>query len=491
MATTQLDVVLKARDEASGKLNDVKQSATGLNKTFLALGGVVAGAMAVGKIVEFGKKSVEAFIDAERASRQLEYAVVQISKGTKEQANAISDLTDVLQKKAGIDGDALKIGAAQLSTFGLQSKSVVDLTKSLADLTVNQKGVNATADDFTQSANTIAKALRGQFGVLEKSGIRFTEAQQAMIMYGNEAEKVAALQEGLNQNLKETTDTIGSSAEGAMARLRAAYGEIQEATGSLIVPALAAIATAFVPIVQGIESFVAGLRGIGESGNAFTEFFAQLEAQTGLVTLFKDAWDNLVFVFTERLKPAIDEFLLAIQPYKPFLEALVQVFGTMLVIAIGAFIMILGSLAIALTELLTIGLKVSTWLHENLTAYFHEVQGGIELVVEWVEKLISALKKLNLVEGAKNVGKAVAGAISGKKAHGGAVFAGSTYQVGENGPETFTPSMSGSIIPNGGGQSGMTLIVNMNGGTYLSEGVAQDIGDMILHGLKRKARIGI
>lgn len=45
----------------------------------------------------------------------------------------------------------------------------------------------------------------------------------------------------------------------------------------------------------------------------------------------------------------------------------------------------------------------------------------------------------------------------GARAGGGPVDSGSTYLVGENGPEMFTPSTSGSIIPNGALGGGITV----------------------------------
>lgn len=57
-----------------------------------------------------------------------------------------------------------------------------------------------------------------------------------------------------------------------------------------------------------------------------------------------------------------------------------------------------------------------------------------------------------LVEGAENVGGLGAGfgaeQWGGGKASGGSVIAGTTYLVGERGPELFSPSTSGTIIPN-------------------------------------------
>src|SRR5690606_8145944 len=46
------------------------------------------------------------------------------------------------------------------------------------------------------------------------------------------------------------------------------------------------------------------------------------------------------------------------------------------------------------------------------------------------------------------LGSIFSGAFGGARAEGGPVMAGRTYLVGERGPELWTPSMSGSIIPN-------------------------------------------
>ena len=53
--------------------------------------------------------------------------------------------------------------------------------------------------------------------------------------------------------------------------------------------------------------------------------------------------------------------------------------------------------------------------------------------------------------------------ISGTRASGGPVMGGSSYLVGERGPELFTPSTSGNITPNGA-MGGNTITVNVNGG---------------------------
>lgn len=50
------------------------------------------------------------------------------------------------------------------------------------------------------------------------------------------------------------------------------------------------------------------------------------------------------------------------------------------------------------------------------------------------------------------------------RANGGPVMGGSSYLVGERGPELFTPSSSGNITPNGAMGGGANITVNVNGG---------------------------
>lgn len=282
-STATIKILMDLEDRVTGQMKNIDKSLDGFSKGLASMGPGFTKMAAVGTasfaaISAAVGLSVASYGEAERSARQLQHAVVDVSKGTQEQVKAISDLSDALQLKSGIDGDALKMGAAQLSTFGLQSKSVVDLTKSLADLTVNQNGVNASSDQYVQSANVIAKALNGQFGVLEKSGIRFTEQQQAMILNGKEAEKVAALQAGLAQNLRETTDTLGG-VDQAAARASRAFGEISESIGKAFAPALASVLNNIAPLLQKIADF------IGENPKLTITIVAVTAAVSGIIAV--------------------------------------------------------------------------------------------------------------------------------------------------------------------------------------------------------------
>lgn len=72
------------------------------------------------------------------------------------------------------------------------------------------------------------------------------------------------------------------------------------------------------------------------------------------------------------------------------------------------------------------------------------------------------------------------------RAHGGPVSAGRPYVVGERGPELFLPSVSGSIVPNGGGggMGGVTIHVH---GPVLD---GRQLGQLVATELRRNGRLG-
>ena len=248
MATSELKIVVNAEDNASSKIKGITGSLENMKPVFAGM--AAAGTVAFGAITAYATSAVKAAAGAESAQKQLEHAVLNVSKATKQQLDATSALADELQAKGVLDGDNIKLGLAQLSTFGLSNKAVQALGGSLADLAVNQFGVNASGDQLTQTANVMAKALQGQFGVLEKSGIRFTEAQQKIILYGTEMEKVKAINEGFAQNLKLTNEVALKTTEGQIAKVTTRLGDMHEAIGAALIPIVLQLIEKITPLVE-------------------------------------------------------------------------------------------------------------------------------------------------------------------------------------------------------------------------------------------------
>lgn len=419
-----LNIIISAKDQASKVIQDVRGQVDKMKPTFQKMAAV--GTAAFVAVTAVAYKSLKAYAEVERSQRQLEHAVIAVSKGTKEQVKQIEDITNALEKKAGVDADALKMGAAQLSTFGLSSKAVVNLTKSLADLTVNQSGLNATSEDYIGSANTIAKALNGQFGILEKSGIRFTEAQQRLIQYGTETQKVAALQEGFAQNLRETTDTVGG-VDLAMAQMQRTQENIQENLGRALVPAFNRLLSVLSPIISRFADWA----------EAHPELFSNILIITGVV----GGLSAVVGIFGAFVLPTAITAIGSLGTALKFLAAnpmvLIGAALAFIILKFGELIEVTGSFQGAIDE-----------MGETLIRWWKNIG---EWIIEKLDKLGNAFSRV--IEKAAGIGIKPGSNIAEKlgikaRAQGGPVNAGDPYIVGEKGPEFFVPSRSGRIVPN-------------------------------------------
>ncbi len=489
-----LNIVIKAKDEATKTLEGLSNTLKKNEKSFKNM--ALAGTVAVGAVTGVIVSSINSYKESERAQRQLEHAIVSVSKGTKQQVEEVNKLTMALEKKAGIDGDALNAGVAQLSTFGLQSKSVVALTKSLADLTVNQNGVTAGADQYISSANIMAKALNGQFGLLEKMGIRFTETQQEMIKFGTESQKVATIQEGLAQNLRETTDTVDGY-DVKLGQLRHTIGNIQDQIGKALQPILLKMADTLLPIIQKIGDWIeknpqlatgillaVGALGLlsvvlGTIGLVLPTVLAGLAMLSPVVLPLIGIIGGFTWTI-HNLNESIKILQTDSEMVLLGLKAYWNDFVTFVKKLIGGFI----DDQKAKWELLKTIVKSAS---EGLVSFFQPFVDTVISAYNWVVNLINKMKELS---GGGLVG-AVANFFGRGKATGGGVQTGQSYMVGERGPEMFTPSTNGSITPNyklAGNGGGQTVVINMNGGTYLDENVAEKIGDMIINNFRRTVK---
>ena len=374
-AEAHIKAVITADDRASdtlGKFGGGLGNISGLGMA-AAAGIAAAGAAAVA----FGVSSFNAFTESERAGKMLEHAVVAVTGATKEQLNQTNLLAEAISKKGVLDDDTIKTGLAQLSTFGLSNKAVQNLGQSMADLTVNQFGVAATSEQAADAANMMAKALNGQFGILEKSGIRFTDAQKKIIEFGTEEEKVAAINAGFAQNLKYTNDVAKETAEGGMARLNVAWGNIMETVGggiaNVLTPAINGITTLMQQWQEGSNPVLEGIKA------GFASLFQFVQALANFyITILKPAIEFVAAAFINYLLPSLqalaDDIRTQVMPMLqqfwaqnkdwiiPVLQFLAVVIGVVVVGAIMAFI---GAMRVIVFIVSQVGQAFNNWLTDT------------------------------------------------------------------------------------------------------------------------------
>lgn len=258
-------------------------------------------------------------------------------------------------------------------------------------------------------------------------------------------------------------------------------------------------------------------RGVVESiRNGFNDLLEEIDSRTKLITHLEFAFKAVSEVFSATLKPSIDNLMLALAPLAPLGEALVTVFGGMLLIALHAIIAAITAVAGAVTLLLA-GLT-QLWIFvanvfsktlEHLSnlilavsdAFKGDWAGAIDIAISAVERLFGWLGKLiDRFEAAIELAKELGGGSLGfvkrllpGRASGGSVMSQQPYMVGERGPELFVPSGAGRIIPNyalAGASSATNINLTITGNSFMGEeDMVEKVGNKLISIVKQNMRL--
>jgi hypothetical protein len=240
--------------------------------------------------------------------------------------------------------------------------------------------------------------------------------------------------------------------------------------------------------VATLAALVAGplIKAVSDGNFSLKGFLDMINEKTGIVDFLKRNWELLILMLKERLMPTIKELWEKITPLKLFIEVLAKVVG---IILYGAFLVaatIITTIVIVAIETLSQAIEIATGIVDWFKKGWEDLVDYLGTVIYWIDKVVEKVKKLNVLDAFKNLPANLG--FGGGKASGGAVRGGTTYMVGEQGPELFTPSIGGNIIPNHklrGASGGQVVNITVNGdvsGNDLIEKVKRGImGELTLN----------
>ena len=224
-----LSFVLLGEDKsASSTMNHVGGVAGKLSHTFAALGAVVAGAFTVERIFEFGKVSVEAFAEAEKAQVRLEDAFARFPALADTNIEAFRKLNEQIQAKTGFDHNQLAAAEANLAAFGLTGKQLTALSPLIADFAAK------TGQSAPDAATALGKALLGNARALKSIGVDFHNT-------GNLTGNYNELMQALTTTVGGFAANEGKTFSGQLAILKVSFEDLKEKVGSAFAPALGSL----------------------------------------------------------------------------------------------------------------------------------------------------------------------------------------------------------------------------------------------------------
>ena len=432
-----------------------------------AAAGVAAAAYA-GKLLVDGVKSA---IEDEAAQAKLATTLENVTGATAKQIAAVESQITKTSLLTGLTDDELRPSFERFVRATKDADAALKLQSVAIDVAA---GSGKSLEAVT---NAMAKAAEGNAGSLAKLGIGLSAAElKTMSM----EQITAKLAETFGGQAAEKADTFA----GKMDRLKVAFNEGKETVGAFVLDAIT-------PMVSGfVNNVIPAIQKLAEElGPKLTPIFAALTVyiRDTVIPTFKAIWGFI----TEYLIPAINAYL------TPIINGLRSAFEKVTAK--------IKENEEELKPLFTAFKAIAAFIRDYLAPYIGKQLGDafnilgtvlgviIDLfatLVDVTNKAFNAIKRIvdyikaNPVANAAMSSFGILNPFGGGRATGGSVNAGTSYVVGERGPELFVPNTAGTIIPNGGSGGGNTINLTVNGAID-AEGTARTIVDVLNRSFSR------
>lgn len=242
-ASKSMGSMMSAINRSTSKLNS---AISGMNKVLGAAGIAVS----LAGIVSAAKNAAAAFNEVQENNAALAQVMKNTMGATKEQWRSVLDLADAQQRLGVIDAEVTKAGAVELATYLGLSDSLETLIPVMNDMLAQQYGMAASSENAANIATMLGKVMNGQTGALSRYGYSFTTAQEAILKYGDEAQRAAVLAQVVEESVGGMNQALAQTPAGRLQQVKFALGDIQEQFGKAVMT----IATAFLPLLNTVAA---------------------------------------------------------------------------------------------------------------------------------------------------------------------------------------------------------------------------------------------
>ena len=256
MADAGLKWVFSAVDNVSATMSKIGKETDKLGASHARLN-AASRMIGAGAIIAFGAASVKAYAEAEVSQSKLTQAYSRFPAMAKVSIESLRAYNDELEKKTATDADSIAAAQAQLAQFALNGDQIKQLTPLLIDY------ARATGQDVTSASGALGKALMGNAKALKSIGIDFKAT-------GDRSADLATLMEALQGKVGGAGEAFRKTAAGDMEEFNLQMGNLQEAVGQQLVPALSKLVDIAVPVLETfgkmpepVKTLVVGIGALG------------------------------------------------------------------------------------------------------------------------------------------------------------------------------------------------------------------------------------
>ncbi|MES2592411.1 MAG: hypothetical protein V4608_11030 [Bacteroidota bacterium] len=178
-------------------------------------------AFGVAKVIEFGKASVQSFLEAEVNANKLRFAITKIGNEGSSAFEKLIKQSERLQDVSIFSDDDIQNAQTQLATLGLNSAQIEELIPKVLDL------ASATGQDLGSATQTVIQGINGQTRGLKAVGLEFEAT-------GDKTKNLSILTQGLTKFQGASAEALETTA-GKARRFENAIDNIKESVGEFIV----------------------------------------------------------------------------------------------------------------------------------------------------------------------------------------------------------------------------------------------------------------
>jgi len=263
MAGQKFVIPIAYKSDKTG-LTQAGNDLDGFSKKLAGIGAAIAGAFAVGAIINFGKESILAAEQVAKANARIE----NIAKSMDVFGTQTKQVTDRLIKYAeanemvlATDAEVIKGTQAKLLTFS-ELAVTADKAGGAFDR-ATAAAIDMAAAGFgeaEQNAVQLGKALQDPINgitALRRSGIAFTESQQDLIQSLVESNKMLEAQDLVLKAIEQQVGGTAAATATASQKMKLAFDNVKETVGAALLPVFEKLVEKLIPLVDKIAPVLA------------------------------------------------------------------------------------------------------------------------------------------------------------------------------------------------------------------------------------------
>lgn len=236
-------------NEVADDTKKMGESAKDASTNFISLGDIIK-ANVISQAIISGVKTLanelklmakemhqwaEDFREAQVYEAQFESNIRNTADASDEEIASLKKLAKQKERTGVVSAKAITSAYQELATYVESTDAIEGLTDALTDMAAQQYGVDATDESVRNLATTLGKALaNGDYSGLTRLGYGFDEAQQYIMKYGTELERVSVLNDVISSSIGGMNEALAQTDAGQIFQAKTYFDDVKQSIGEIV-----------------------------------------------------------------------------------------------------------------------------------------------------------------------------------------------------------------------------------------------------------------